>query len=161
MNKVYLKEHLKRYPLMQLEDILKLHFQGVLGPGHLISDKELVNKRLLKEYEECKDLTFKYSLIEEISDEYVRVYLKPYYEEYKTFISLVEAFYKSANEVKSKEEFIKVLQDLNQELKDERIDLYLQRDNYLISHSETYRNNYHPHYLVISKKYIDICLNKK
>ena len=44
----YLEEHLKKYPLMQIEDKIKLLMQATLGPAHLINDKEHVKKRIYK-----------------------------------------------------------------------------------------------------------------
>ena len=52
---VYLDKHLKKYPLMQVQDILKLHLQGILGPTHLIKDIDRLKSNLLNEYSECKD----------------------------------------------------------------------------------------------------------
>ena len=45
-----LEEHLLKYPLMQIEDKIKLLMQSIMGPGHLISDKEIVRKNLINEY---------------------------------------------------------------------------------------------------------------
>ena len=36
----YLEQHLKKYPLMQIEDKIKLIMQSILGPSHLINDKD-------------------------------------------------------------------------------------------------------------------------
>ena len=43
-------KHLKKYPLMQIEDKLKLIFQGQLGPSHLKMDEEVIINNLMKEY---------------------------------------------------------------------------------------------------------------
>ena len=75
----YLEEHLKKYPLMQIQDKIKLIMQATLGPAHLINDKEKVKARILAEYNQIKDLDYEYELIEHISDKFIRVYLKPYY----------------------------------------------------------------------------------
>ena len=45
-NMVYLDKHLKKYPLMQVQDILKLHLQGILGPTHLIKDIDRLKQAL-------------------------------------------------------------------------------------------------------------------
>ena len=62
----YLEEHLKKYPLMQIEDKIKLLMQATLGPAHLINDKEQVKKRIYAEYESIKDLEYEYDLLEYI-----------------------------------------------------------------------------------------------
>jgi hypothetical protein len=159
-NMVYLNKHLIKYPLMKIEDILKLHLQGILGPAHLVSNKELVLKNITNEYIQIKDDLYKDELIEEISDKYVRVYLKPYYETYKSFNNLVEAFYLSSLIKEDTDEFVNQIKKLINEENKDYINNYLNKGNYLISHSTTYKENYHPHYLVINKKYINIAINK-
>ena len=151
---VYLKEHLEKYPLMQIEDVLKLYLQGILGPAHLVIDFDKAYKRIKEEYESIKDEEYQYDFIEEISDQYVRIYLKPYYHLVNDFTPLIKAFILSSEEKGDinlfKDEIRKLINNDNKEI----IEEYLKRDNYLISHSEIYRNNYHPHYLVINRKYI-------
>ncbi len=157
---VYLDEHLKKYPLMQIEDIIKLHLQGILGPAHLVGDHKLIEKRLLNEYEEIKNLNFKYEMIEEISDDYIRVYLKPYFEKYKSFTLLADGFKKSAVEPTNLVEYKNIIKSLINENNKSFINDYLKNDNILISHSKIYKDNYHPHYLVINKKYKGAVLNE-
>ena len=157
---VYLKEHLEKYPLMQLEDILKLHLQGILGPAHLVSSFDNCLKRVNEEYQSIKDSNYHWELFEDISDEYVRVYLKPYYDKVGSFDLLVKYFILSSQEVRDvdgfKEEVRKLINDENREY----IEEYLKGDNYLISHSSIYRDNYKPHYLVICRKYKEnVCKN--
>ena len=85
----YLEQHLKKYPLMQIDDKIKLLMQGTLGPAHLINDKEQVRNRIYAEYEQIKDIDYEYDLVEHISDKFVRIYLKPFYERFKTFDNLI------------------------------------------------------------------------
>ncbi len=33
--------HLKRYTVMELEDVYKLLYQSVMGPAHILQNKEL------------------------------------------------------------------------------------------------------------------------
>ena len=63
---VYIQSHLKKYPLMQIQDILKLLMQGMMGPTHLIQDVNKLKANLLNEYNQCKDNNINYDLIEEI-----------------------------------------------------------------------------------------------
>jgi len=44
-------EHLARHPAMELRDVYKLLYQGVLGPEHLIASPEDFAARLRTEYE--------------------------------------------------------------------------------------------------------------
>ena len=60
--KVYLEEHLKKYPLMDIQDIIKLHLQAILGPAHLLPTKDKIKENFVKEYNEIKDLDYPYDL---------------------------------------------------------------------------------------------------
>jgi len=46
--------HLTRYPLMELRDVYKLLYQGVLGPEHLIAAPGVFAARLWLEYESVR-----------------------------------------------------------------------------------------------------------
>ena len=155
----YLDEHLKKYPLMQIEDKIKLLMQATLGPAHLINDKEQVKKRIYAEYESIKDLEYEYDLVEYISDKFVRVYLKPYYEKFNTFDNLIEVFFKSCDNVSDlyylEKDLLKLRETETNENK-HAIDAYFYSGDILISHSKIYKENYHPHYLVINKRYLSV-----
>lgn len=150
---VYLNIQKEKYPLMQLEDILKLHLQGILGPTHLIKDIDRLKNNLINEYNMCKDNGITYDLIEEISDEYVRVYIKPYYEKYHSFDKLIDLFIKSCNVNYDINEYIKQIKELINKDNEILINEYLDNKNYVISHSSIYKENYKPHYLVIKSIY--------
>ena len=79
---VYLDEHLKKYPLMTTQDVVKLFMQGIMGPAHLVGLLDDVVCRVTAEYEDMKDNGVNYDLVERISDQYSRVYLKPFYEKF-------------------------------------------------------------------------------
>lgn len=152
------KYHLEKYPNMQIEDKIKLFMQAILGPAHLVSDLNSVLNRMNNEYELIKDLNYEYDYMEEISDKYIRIYLKPYYEKNHDFSKLSKAFYLSTFDCNCKNDLYNELENLKQEEnKDnqEFIDNYIQSGNVLISHSSIYRSIYFPHYCVINKKYID------
>lgn len=152
---VYLDKHLKKYPLMQIEDILKLYLQGIFGPAHLVPGYEQALKRVENEYNDIKNINYPYEMIEEISSDYVRVYLKPYYDLNKDFSNLVKVFVLSSKIQGNVELFKKEVRALINEDNKEYIESYLKQDNLLISHSDVYRKNYHPHYLVIHKQYLN------
>ena len=152
-----IEDHLLKYPLMGIQDKIKLLMQSIMGPGHLVNDKSRVENNLITEYETCKDLCYKYDLIEDIGSSFVRVYIKPYYELNRSFDKLIEAFMLSSNETNDIYFLTDALQRLKEISNDNdkcAIDKYLGSGSILISHSQLYRDNYHPHYLVISKKYL-------
>jgi hypothetical protein len=150
---VYLDEHLKKYPLMQTQDVLKLHLQGILGPAHLVGAVENVVAHLEDEYNSVNDLGYKWDLVEEVSPLYSRVYLVPFYKKYGSFTPLAEYFKKSAVEG-DVEGYFKVIASLKDRYDNDFIDRYIASGNPLIRHSATYRDNYHPHYLVVANKYL-------
>lgn len=157
----YLEEHMKKYPKMQIEDKIKLIMQSLMGPGHLAPQKDKLENNLMNEYLMIKDTNYKYDLIEEIGDYYIRVYLKPFYERHKSFDKLVEAFTLSCDTFNDLYYLKKSLLELREKQNDEdkkRIDEYFSSNNILISHSSIYKEEYHPHYLVINKKYINMII---
>ena len=158
MNKVYLKEHLKKYPLMGIEDIIKLHLQGILGPAHLLPSKDKIKENFIKEYNEIKDLDYHYELLEDVSETYTRVYLKPYYELMGSFDKLVDVFYYSIDKNLDIEGYKEVIKSLVNNENVAYINKYLESESVLISHSKIYKENYHPHYIVVKSMYIGLAL---
>lgn len=155
---VYLDYHKKKYPLMDIQDIIKLHLQGILGPAHLLPSKDRIKENFINEYNEIKDLDYPYDLLEEVSETYTRVYLKPYYELMGNFDKLVDAFYYSIDKNLDIEGYKKVIESLINEDNKEFISRYLDSNNVLISHSKRYKENYHPHYIVVKSMYVGLAL---
>ena len=155
---VYLDYHKKKYPLMDIQDIIKLHLQGILGPAHLLPSKDRIKENFINEYNEIKDLDYPYDLLEEVSETYTRVYLKPYYELMGSFDKLVDVFYYSIDNNLDNEGYKKVIKSLINEDNKEFISRYLDSNNVLISHSKRYKENYHPHYIVVKSMYIGLAL---
>lgn len=155
---VYLDYHKKKYPLMDIQDIIKLHLQGILGPAHLLPSKARIKENFINEYNEIKDLDYHYDLLEEVSETYTRVYLKPYYELMGSFEKLVDVFYYSIDKNLDIEGYKKVIESLIDEENKEFISRYLESNNVLISHSKRYKENYHPHYIVVKSMYVGLAL---
>ena len=137
-----IEEHLEKYPLMQIEDKIKLLMQSIMGPGHLVNDKEKILCRLNREYNEIKDIIYPYNMIEEIGNDFARVYLKPFYEQNQSFDKLVDLFMLSCNQIKDvkylRSELLELRKTQNEHDK-KFIDEYLESGNILISHSEIYK----------------------
>ena len=151
----------KKYPLMHIQDIIKLYLQGILGPAHLMPAKDKMKFNLMREYEECKNLSVEYDLFEDISEKYTRVYIKPYFDKVKSFDKLIEIFEKSIENDLDIQGYKNIIKSLITEENKDFINEYLNSDNVLISHSQRYKENYHPHYLVIKRKYKNEVLNMK
>ena len=155
---VYLEKHKEKYPLMQIEDIIKLHLQGILGPAHLLPSKDKIKENFIKEYNEIKDLDYQYELLEDVSETYTRVYLKPYYELMGSFDKLVDVFYYSIDKNLDIEGYKEVIKSLVNNENVAYINKYLESESVLISHSKIYKENYHPHYIVVKSMYIGLAL---
>ncbi len=156
---VYLSEHLKKYPLMQIEDVLKLYLQGIMGPAHNVSSFENCLNRTIKEYESIKNNQYN-EIEEDISDEYVRIYLYPYFQRNKSFDLLVKYFVLSSQDKGDVNLFVSEVKKLITKENEDFINRYLESGDYLISHSAIYKEKYDPHYLVINRKYVkNICKN--
>ena len=48
-------EHIKRYPEMEIQDVVKIVFQSEFGGGHMIKDPSDSLNRLYREYENIKE----------------------------------------------------------------------------------------------------------
>ena len=155
---VYLEKHIEKYPLMQIEDIIKLHLQGILGPAHLLPSKDKIKENFIREYNEIKDLDYPYELLEDVSETYTRVYLKPYFELMGSFDKLVDVFYYSIDKNLDIEGYKDVIKSLVNNENVAYVNKYLESESVLISHSKIYKENYHPHYIVVKSMYIGLAL---
>ena len=155
-----LREHVKRYPLMQPTDAVKLIYQNEFGGGHLIRDEEACLNYLRREYASMeKDATV--PLCEDIGNGIVRVNLVAVKEE--NLEQLGREFIRSAAEHQG--DFFSFLSKLSILKKltvegifafgTEELGVYLAEYEKagcpVVSHSEVYRNAYHPAYRVIKK----------
>lgn len=160
MNKEFkeiLIRHLEKYPLMQEEDVYKLAYQFSFGPGHFFINEEEAYKRLLNEAKEVE--TSKEELVE-VGNGYYRFHLSNDNSILKT---IYEAFIKTVKENKPRNvDFESLLNEISDYLKELNISFDI--NNFLIlikemkekgypaiSHSDLYRNTYHPHYRLVKK----------
>lgn len=155
---VYLEKHKEKYPLMEIQDIIKLHLQGILGPAHLLPSKDKIKENFIREYNEIKELNYSYELLEDVSETYTRVYLKPYFELMGSFDKLVDVFYYSIDKNMDIDGYKNIIKTLINDENKEFINNYLESGSILISHSKTYKENYHPHYIVVKSMYIGLAL---
>ena len=152
--------HAKRYPLMEPTDAVKLIYQNEFGGGHMIRDEAACLAYLRREYESVP-YDPEHLRQEPIGNGIVRVHLaavKP--EELE---QLGAAFIRSANaHTGSKEHFLQKLDVLRQltgqgnfAFSPEELETYLvsyEASGYPpVSHSQTYREHYHPAYRIIRK----------
>ena len=157
-----LREHAKRYPLMQPCDAVKLIYQNEFGGGHLIRDEQACLNYLRREYADLeKDPTV--PLYEDIGNGIVRVNLAAVKPE--DLEQLGKNFIDSAAKHKGMlESFLnklKVLETLTAEgvfpFDTNALSAYLYEYKAAgypaVSHSPEYRQAYNPAYRIIWKAY--------
>lgn len=154
--KIFYNYHIKKYPLINKEDKIKLIYQSTLGPNHLGKNlqPENVKQRVQNELLEVNNASE--NIYEWISENFIRINIHKYVENGFSLDYLIDSFISSSKQIPYsidvlKKELLKYLN--NDELKD--------YDYHPISHSNIYRNTYLPHYLVISKEFLTIDLRIK
>jgi hypothetical protein len=93
-----LKDHLSRYPALQIQDLYKLVHQAALGSGHAVLDRGSVERWLARELAEMREGMAE-PLVDPISHdgEMIRVHLRPYLEAGRDPLLLLDAFIRTAN----------------------------------------------------------------
>ena len=156
-----LREHAKRYPLMQPRDAVKLLYQNEFGGGHLIRDEEACLNYLRREYADLeKDPTA--PMYEDIGNGIVRVNLGAVREE--ALEQLGQDFIASAAKHKGTlDSFLNKLEVLISLTADgvftfdaDALNAYLSEYKAAgypaVSHSPEYRQAYNPAYRVILRR---------
>lgn len=164
-----LKEHLASYPKMEMQDVAKLLFQSEFGGGHMIADAEKSFARIQEEYDSLDlDVIDAVPLTEEIGNGISRIYLLSLNLGLRAEV-LNEMFVQSAHNRKGSVEGLEAKIDMvmracqEQVLPFDQIEAATFFENWkiqgypAISHSETYRNVYHPAYRVVETCYAKIC----
>lgn len=167
--KGYIIDQVKKYPRLELQDLVKLIYQNTFGPGHLVIDTFSSLERLEQEYKEVmgeniNPLETKVIAHEKIGNGLVRVGLKGLEEKQLPIINRM--FVVTANDFKGNQEtFLQNLELLVQMSKDEEIpfdvdqvkaylEAYKGKGYPCVSHSDIFKVNYRPSYRVIDTKYI-------
>lgn len=161
MNTILL-DHARRYPLMEPTDAVKLLYQSEFGGGHLIRDEQACLARLQEEYRstvQSQDIP----LCEDIGSGMVRINLGAMDAAGIPPQVLGQIFLRSARTVRgSMDGFQKKLELLTELTREGNMPFslpalvdYLKRYEAAgfppVSHSEVYRNAYHPAYRVVAK----------
>lgn len=160
--KTIILNHVNKYPKMEVTDVIKLVYQNEFGGGHLISNPENSLRYLIKECEELK--YFSEEEYEDIGNGLIRYNLSFLKNDINKINELNEKFVNSANSHKGnltsflrKIELVKemcndnLLPFSNKELNDYLLE-YKKANYPMVSHSLTYKENYHPSYRVIKKQ---------
>jgi hypothetical protein len=94
-----LRDHLSRYPALQIQDLYKLLHQAALGSEHAVSDRGSVERWLTRELAEMGEGILE-PLIDPISHngEIIRIHLRSYVAAGHDPMMLLDAFILTANE---------------------------------------------------------------
>ena len=155
--------HQEKYPLMKAQDFVKLAYQSAFGCGHMVKDYETALERVNSE---CKtDKPHVYT--EDIGNGYMRLHLNGGKIPVSSRV-IARMFCLSAQAVSDEKStffrYAETLKALSRERKiapsEKEIDCALSKfesgDCAPVSHTETYRNSYHPAYRVIKAEYAKI-----
>lgn len=160
--------HLKKYPEMQLTDIIKLVYQNEFGSGHMLDDESESLARLVKEWNNTRctpDNTD--DIFDNIGNGLCRLNLSAAKAAGLCVNTLNRFFLITANShtgtISSFERKLDILVKLcsDKALPFDSSELELNTSEYkekgcpAVSHSETYRRHYSPAYRVVKKVYCD------
>ncbi|MFQ5627580.1 MAG: hypothetical protein ACE5I1_02375 [bacterium] len=160
-------EELRRYPQATLVDIYKFFFQGAFGPGHLIRDKSAVLRFLRLELQNAAQFDSVLWHSVGYQEKFFRLNLKLVRDGMIPLIDLHDAFTASANKADEPSQLawqkewrfiLAMLEDIqlsfaNFEKDKAWLEKQLSTGNFVVHHSETFRNFYHPHYRLVDKKH--------
>jgi len=157
-----LSEHVKKYPQMEVQDAVKLIYQNEFGPGHLLADLNRAKSYLKQEAQETRFDGEDEEVF--IGNGLVRLNVCGLNE--TEMDELVLKMEKTAKEHKgSLDLFIQKIDVLIQMKKEgyflfsmDQLMRYLEeysRQGYpMVSHSDSYRRKYKPHYRVIKSDFV-------
>lgn len=163
-----LRIHARRYRQMTPQDAVKLAYQSVFGGGHMIPDPKAACTRLVSEYKALPKEAGQTDtpLIEEIGGGLVRLHLAALDPDVLPLEAVNALFCRSADMVHgNKDDFQKTLDALRKGCTDGYLPFSAaELEDYLrtyeacgmpmVSHSETYRQAYHPAYRIVRREFV-------
>ena len=156
-----LRDHLLRYPDMQMQDLYKLLHQGALGSEHAIIHPEAARGWLLREVEEMGDGPAE-PMVDPIqaAGEIVRIHLRPFIAAGNDVESLLDAFGRTAQEYHGENLLLEqTLQEACNMAPFPRTEMEefarsMRAQNYpAVHHLPEYRRMYKPAYRVVALAY--------
>ena len=158
------REHMKRYPVMEPQDYGKLVFQGEFGPEHMITDRQQAESFLIDEWKTLPKnyvgdiLEGRQEIGELVSESLCRFPLSICGSVEEAGV-LAHLFISTAEEHKGNmerlEEKLKHLKELCIPGMEEWVEEWKQKGYPPVHHSAAYREQYHPHYRLLRKEYAD------
>ena len=147
----YILNEIKLHPLLKEEDLVKLIYQRIYGPSHILFNIENGRKYLVNELNNLPSI--KYDDIE-ISENIIRISLHNITDINSFFDVLIETanlmngtFKEYINEINNLVEYIK---ENNLTFDTDKI-ILLAKTNQPVHHSKEYNEAYAPHYRIVNK----------
>ena len=161
----YIANFIQQYPQATLQDIYKGSFQDVLGPAHMLTNRESVKRYILHELEGAEVLEGAYYEPCGWKGNFYRINLKAIKDQRITADELTDAFMASANgidttltptfihEWSSIQQAVRVVAPHLQNYQEDSTWLaeLLQQGKYVVHHSQAFDSCYQPHYRIIRR----------
>ena len=163
---LYLWEHIKKYPFIQPQDIIKLCYQAANGAEHLLEDVKAAEAYFKSEYDKVPAI--KGELYEKISDEVCRVHLSAWKASgmpekwlFQMFVASAESF---SGDRKRLDEYLDiagvVIHEGEIEFSEEEwmacLERYIASGKHPVHHSEIFHKEAEPAYRIISTRFLCI-----
>jgi hypothetical protein len=159
-------DHLRRYPLMGVQDLYKLAYQAVLGAEHASGNPDFIHQRLMQELGGLTEGPSE-PLIDPISPDgrILRIHLRPFIQAGGVPLKLSRAFYEGSQAYHGSLDLLALFWLEARQLaaaseipfKPKELDLYVaDRETggfQPVHHTIAYRAAYKPAYRVILKEY--------
>ncbi len=159
--------HLKRYPAMELEDVYKLLYQSVMGPSHILQNKESAYSYLKREFESHDD-NYETKLYVDISLDHDLVRLNiPLFRKEGSFDALFDMMLETQKKVRHDKEMLKCywielgllineknFEQFTPDTWNKLNKILLENDFPHLSHSKSYKNLYKPSYRIVLRELV-------
>ena len=161
----FIRNYFQRYPEATLQDVYKGSFQDIFGPAHILTNREAVERYIIKEMESADTWENQDYVPCGWQGNFYQVNLKVIHDGRIPMDDFVDAFMASANGIDTTltASFIKEWQQLQQVVRTVVPDLpgfkedstllanLLKDGKYVVHHSKAFNKHYHPHYRIIRK----------
>ena len=152
--------HFAEYPHMQLQDLYKLVYQGVMGSSHALTSSSAAEKWLQDELLVMGKSRIGEKLIEKLSSDILRVNLRPYVASGGDTVALLNGFIRTGREYSgSTDSFIPAwnkVAGFQSLFSISEMNLFIAHqeaaDFPAVHHSNAYRKLYRPAYRVVAEK---------
>jgi hypothetical protein len=163
-----IQQHLGWYPLMELADIYKLLYQGVMGPEHMVATQQEFARRLQAEFEtQLQDDAQPVLEVIRPDHQLFRLNLRPFKASHSNVDELIPPMLATTKLITGTADDVRsVWLDISHHVEQGRIarfsstqleefSTWLTQQEYPpIHHSEVYTQEYRPAYRLISSKFI-------